>query len=197
MTDQTQLSFTPTEDLILDVLVARYRLGDTLWTFSSRNAPALRKLEKKSLVHVHSGVIENTVRASLSEHALHEHGASWFQMSITLDHPPEAGVMGPDDAIWSKPHLKALIALPQQQSTTDPRAVNAAHLLILRLINRHQPVFRISPGTDGSVVLRRWGKGVVEILADGRNYRLHSYAATTQTTTHMHEALSFMSESHG
>lgn len=61
------VDLTPTEDLVLEVLAARHRLGETLWTFESRHAPAARRLEAKGLVNVIHGVVENTIRLSLTE----------------------------------------------------------------------------------------------------------------------------------
>lgn len=61
------MKLTPTEELILDVLAARYRLGETLWTFSSRHSKALDSLEAKKLISGMHGITENTLRASLTE----------------------------------------------------------------------------------------------------------------------------------
>ncbi len=63
----SKTKFTTTEELALEVLGARRRLGEHLWTFSRQAQPALRKLEEKGLVNVLSGSIENTVRASLTK----------------------------------------------------------------------------------------------------------------------------------
>lgn len=57
---------TPTQELLLEVLAARTRLGETLWTFDARFAGQLRQLEAEGLVEVMSGTIEKTVRASLT-----------------------------------------------------------------------------------------------------------------------------------
>ena len=63
--------FTPTEDLVLDVLVARYRLGEHLWTFDSHVASApIRKLAEKGWVNEMHGITENTVRAYLTDKAV-------------------------------------------------------------------------------------------------------------------------------
>lgn len=43
---------TPTEELILEVLAARYRTGESHWTFETHHAPALRRLEERGLVTV-------------------------------------------------------------------------------------------------------------------------------------------------
>lgn len=58
---------TPTQELILEVLIARTRLGETLWTFSSVHRPALSSLEERGLVFVMNGIVEKSVRASLTE----------------------------------------------------------------------------------------------------------------------------------
>lgn len=57
---------TPTEELVLEVLVARTRLGESLWTFSSSVTKQLSSLESQGFVHVMHGVTENTIRAALT-----------------------------------------------------------------------------------------------------------------------------------
>ena len=63
---------TPTQDLILEVLAARYRLGEGWWTFDSRHKTALRQLEEAKLVRVIHGTTYETVRASLTERGVAE-----------------------------------------------------------------------------------------------------------------------------
>lgn len=58
---------TPTEELVLDVLAARFRLGERLWTFNASARRAIVKLADKGLVNEMSGITENTVRASLTD----------------------------------------------------------------------------------------------------------------------------------
>lgn len=61
------MKVTPTQNLLLEVLAARYRLGENLWTFESRHAHQLEKLADLELVDVLSGVTEGTIRAMLTE----------------------------------------------------------------------------------------------------------------------------------
>jgi hypothetical protein len=59
---------TPTEGLVLQVLAARYRLGERLYTFDSRVHAAINRLGERGLaIEVGSGVIEHTKRAMLSD----------------------------------------------------------------------------------------------------------------------------------
>lgn len=58
---------TPTQCLILDVLAARHRLGETLWTFSTDDKRALDGLEAIGLVHVMRGVAPRSVRARFTD----------------------------------------------------------------------------------------------------------------------------------
>lgn len=58
---------TPTEDLLIELLVARHRLGENLWTFDSRHKKALESLETKGYVSVMHGVVENSIRAHLTD----------------------------------------------------------------------------------------------------------------------------------
>lgn len=59
--------FTPTENLILEVLIARARLGERLWTFSSDSLKQAETLASKGWIDVMHGVVENTYRASLTD----------------------------------------------------------------------------------------------------------------------------------
>jgi hypothetical protein len=191
---KTSPDFTPTESLILDVLVARFRLGDTLWTFETRNLPALRKLEAKGLIHTNSGVTENTVRASLSNKALIENGTSWFQLSITMNQLPDVNELS--DA-WTKTNLEELAELPQRQCSTDARAINTAHVLLIQMINGRYPLHRVVPDEDGGVVLKReWSPETpamtVIISRDGESFQLRK-GDTSETTNNLSDALFFMS----
>lgn len=58
---------TPTQDLIMEVLMARYRLGENIWPFGKRFKSAIKALGDMGLVNLHHGNVENTVRASLTE----------------------------------------------------------------------------------------------------------------------------------
>ena len=57
-------SLPPVQQMILDVLGARFRLGENCWTFSTRLGPALSKLEGHGLIGYKSGVTEKTYLAS-------------------------------------------------------------------------------------------------------------------------------------
>ena len=58
---------TPTESLVLEVLGARARTGEQLWTFDTSTMRPARSLEAKGLIAVHSGIVEKTYRASLTD----------------------------------------------------------------------------------------------------------------------------------
>lgn len=195
----TSPKFTPTEALIIDVLVAHFRLGDTLWDFESRNMPALQKLEEKGLIHTNSGVTENTVRAWLSDRALHEHGASWFRISNTMEHLPADGKPNHQPGAWAKSHLEKLAELPQQQCSTDPRAINTAHVLMIQMIHRRHPVYQALPGADGGVVLKRGDDPgdadavTVGISADGEGFHLYRKNGAVEATRFFSDALYFTS----
>lgn len=73
---------TPTEDLCLEVLIARYRLGEPCWTFESRHKPALHKLQSRGLVTVMHGIVENTCRASLTEEGKKEYLSGSYEAPV-------------------------------------------------------------------------------------------------------------------
>jgi hypothetical protein len=60
----------PTDWLVMEVLAARRRLGEAIWTFPTTLRPSLRRLEARGLVGWKSGVIENTCRAWLTSEAV-------------------------------------------------------------------------------------------------------------------------------
>lgn len=65
--DYSFYKFTPTESLVLEVLTARYRLGQNLWTFGTDIVPALNRLEEKKLIDWKSGIVENTTMVWLTD----------------------------------------------------------------------------------------------------------------------------------
>lgn len=65
----SEKKLTPTENLALEVLIARYRLGEHLWTFDKSAERALEGLASKGITTVLHGVTEHTVRAMLTDEA--------------------------------------------------------------------------------------------------------------------------------
>lgn len=57
----------PTQYLVMEVLAARARTGESLWTFPSNLAVPLRALEERGLISVMHGIVQNTVRARLTD----------------------------------------------------------------------------------------------------------------------------------
>lgn len=70
MSDPTHLP--PTEELFLEVLAARTRLGETWWTFGNNASRAGRSLQDKGLVDLIHGVVERTFRAQLTDEGRQE-----------------------------------------------------------------------------------------------------------------------------
>lgn len=60
---------TPTQQLVLEVLGSRLRLGHKIWTFTTSSAltRALKALAALGYVIPDSGILQGTVRASLTE----------------------------------------------------------------------------------------------------------------------------------
>lgn len=57
----------PTQYLVLEVLTARARLGEHLWTFPSRLTPAAEALSRTGLVWWKGGSEPHTIRVALTE----------------------------------------------------------------------------------------------------------------------------------
>jgi hypothetical protein len=51
----------PTQELILEVLAARWRLGESTWTFDKRLTPTVKQLAAAGLVGWKAGIIEKTI----------------------------------------------------------------------------------------------------------------------------------------
>lgn len=60
-------NLTPTEDLFLEVLAARTRLGHGVWTFDVLHKRVARSLEERGLIGWKSGVVERTILAWLTD----------------------------------------------------------------------------------------------------------------------------------
>lgn len=182
--------YTPSEALLLEVLVARFRLGQLLWTFDSRNKPALKRLEDKALVYTLSPNVPNTIRASFTGYALATHGEKWFHPQITADLLPEINHRN-----WEKHHaLKLAELLSDPASTVNPKAVNAAHLLMIQMMARHHLVYSVKPRVNLDVLLEHVAsKSSVEVFSQGPTYRLSRAGQATSTTTRMDEVLWFTS----
>jgi len=87
---ETLPGLTPTEDLLLEVLIARHRLGERLWTFEARHRKAIGSLADKGLVASMHGIVEHTVRASLTPAAIKAYVSPKYVPPI-LRQPTEGG----------------------------------------------------------------------------------------------------------
>lgn len=69
MTDAASLDtydLPPTQALVMEVLAARARLGETHWSFSTRHRPALEALAERGLLSWEHGIPPRTCVASLT-----------------------------------------------------------------------------------------------------------------------------------
>lgn len=62
--------FTPTQDLLIEVLAARYRLGHDLWPVDSRHRKALVGLTDEGYASFRGGIVQNTYLAWLTSKGL-------------------------------------------------------------------------------------------------------------------------------
>lgn len=66
MTEDEIMKLPLAQYLILELLTARYRLGEGLWTLPARTRPQCRALEELGLVGWKEGIIEKTLLAWLT-----------------------------------------------------------------------------------------------------------------------------------
>jgi hypothetical protein len=52
---------------MMEVLAARYRCGESVWTFPSEHRPIAKALESRRFVWWKSGVVEKTILVGLTE----------------------------------------------------------------------------------------------------------------------------------
>lgn len=60
-------SLPVTQQLLLEVLSARHRLGEQLWTFETNARSICKKLEQAGLIWTMHGATEHTIRAGLTD----------------------------------------------------------------------------------------------------------------------------------
>lgn len=70
MSINPEVGLTPTETLVLELLIARFRLGERLWTFDSNVRKQVESLGSKGYVHELNGIVPMTVRARLTDEAV-------------------------------------------------------------------------------------------------------------------------------
>lgn len=66
MTAVDPFALSPSEELLLDLLAARHRLGHTTYLVSTRHSRQLRSLAAKGLIWTDSGNVERTMKAGLT-----------------------------------------------------------------------------------------------------------------------------------
>lgn len=73
----------PTQYLVMQVLAARHRTGEMLWTFPARLRPALDSLTARGLVATKGGVTEGTVRAWLTDAGMDAAAPAGYSAPVT------------------------------------------------------------------------------------------------------------------
>ena len=66
-TTDESVKLTPTEYLIVEVLAARWRLGEASWPFPKRLRFALRKLRGRGMIWFKSDIVQGQLRVGLTE----------------------------------------------------------------------------------------------------------------------------------
>jgi hypothetical protein len=89
--------FPPTQELVLEVLAARYRLGEHGWTFARRPAirTALQCLADDGLIGYKAGVVQGTFLAWLTDSGRKETLSASY-------HPPSPVLVDSDTMPWAQ-----------------------------------------------------------------------------------------------
>ena len=64
---ESEEDLPPTQYLMMEVLAARFRLGENCWTFPASQRRIADELEGKGLVHQKSGIVERTILVWLTD----------------------------------------------------------------------------------------------------------------------------------
>lgn len=78
-------NLTPTEDLIMHLLVARRRLGESMQDMPTRHMKALRGLQEHGLVNLHNRATQDTIQTTLTDRGL----VLWLSPKVTARLEPE------------------------------------------------------------------------------------------------------------
>ena len=82
----SDLALPPTEYLILEVLAARVRLGERMWTFPAKVKPALDSLQKRGLIWTRSAPTPKDYQAHLTEAGTREAFGEDYSPPRTVTH---------------------------------------------------------------------------------------------------------------
>lgn len=77
----TEFDLTPTEDLILEILVARHRLGEPFWPIkaNSTTTRAIQRLSDSGLVEYRSGPSAGYTQTSLTDEGRKMYASSTYK----------------------------------------------------------------------------------------------------------------------
>lgn len=137
----------PTQYLILEVLAARHRLGETYWTFPTRCRPAARRLEVAGLVTLRPAPTYGSFEARLTE--------AGTVNALGLDYVPPldaaADAMA-KELTWLHEELLALrdrAGMTPGNARNDGRALGLeqAASMVHTVIRRLAPIYG-TPGKD-------------------------------------------------
>lgn len=81
----------------MDVLAARHRLGETMWTFSTKLTPTAKRLASRGLVWWKSGIVEKTIQVFLTDQGKKE----WLRPTFDTEVSKAEGItlsMSPEEA---------------------------------------------------------------------------------------------------
>lgn len=76
----------PTQQLILEILAARLRLGEGLWPFPTKHIRAIKALEKAGLVRIIHGNVEKSVRVMLTPVGVKSMQQSDYRSPLEKEH---------------------------------------------------------------------------------------------------------------
>lgn len=82
-----EVGLTPTETLILELLIARFRLGERVWTLDSTVRKQVESLASKGYVGELNGIVPQTVRAMLTEEAIARYLSYDYVPPIAIGNP--------------------------------------------------------------------------------------------------------------
>lgn len=148
----------PLQLMVLEVLAARYRLGEVLWTFTAHTSTvrAIRALEAAGLVTSMGGIVPRTIRASLTPSGVASATSPTYRVP---DQPQRVQPSREDVARGIEDHLKRA-TIPAALPWQEPTGVTP-----LNLADAVLALFAQQP-TVAEVARKAWARGYSDAMGD-------------------------------
>ena len=166
----------PTQSLVLEVLAARYRLGEQSWTFATRHMTALLALEHRGLIQKKPGSAPHSVTTALTTAGRAAALSAEYQPPAP-EQPGDDGLTAAERATLAERFFRTAGA---RLATPDDRVLTPLFGRRVRVTLAHAPEFTVAEG-----ILLGYGEGGDVQLAGDDGFVHHCWPrlAVTEVTS--------------